>query len=543
MESITIREILDQVARGQIRIPAFQRGFIWEPDRVAYLMDSIYKRYPFGSLLFWRTKEKLKVERDLGPFQLPEPKVDYPIDYVLDGQQGVTAIFGVFQTELEMVNSVPWEDVYFDLGADRNAQDPQFVALDKGEVDPERHFPMNTIFDTAAYRKATKDFDDTTAKRIDDMQAVFKETQVPLQLSSTEEKATVAIVFERVNRQGVPLDTLQLLSAWTWSEDFQLQEQFAELSEGLSPFGFAEVGEDTNLILRCCAAVLAKDATPQALMHLNGETVRENFTRIMNGVKGAVDYLRTNFNVFSVDNLPFSTVLVPLSVFFAADDNQETKYTADQRRRINRWFWRSAFSKRYSAGVLRNLNIDIREMEKLRDGETSHLGEFAVTVSPKLFTSEIFGMGSVNTKSFVLMLAHARPRSFISGAPVDLSEKLRASNRTEFHHLMPRSFLKASGQCKYANESILANFAFLLRADNRELGGAAPSLYRCKIGENLEEILEDAICPISLFSDAYDVFVKERAGMLADYAKKICGPGYEGFFDGIWQDEDDAKED
>src|SRR5579884_1017632 len=142
METITIREILDQIQRGQIRVPAFQRGFVWEPDRVAYLMDSIYKRYPFGSLLFWRTKEKLKVERDLGPFQLPEPKADYPIDYVLDGQQRVTAIFGVFQTELPMVNAIPWEDVYFDLNADVNAQDPQFVALSPDEVVLGQHFPL-----------------------------------------------------------------------------------------------------------------------------------------------------------------------------------------------------------------------------------------------------------------------------------------------------------------------------------------------------------------------------------------------------------------
>src|ERR1051325_5491463 len=100
METITIREIVDQVLRGQIRIPAFQRGFVWEPDRVAYLMDSIYKGFPFGSLLFWRTKEKLKCERDLGPFKLPPPTDEYPVDYVLDGQQRITSIFGVFQTVL-----------------------------------------------------------------------------------------------------------------------------------------------------------------------------------------------------------------------------------------------------------------------------------------------------------------------------------------------------------------------------------------------------------------------------------------------------------
>jgi uncharacterized protein with ParB-like and HNH nuclease domain len=97
MESLSIRELIDLVTRGQVRIPAFQRGFVWDSDRVAYLMDSIYKGYPFGSLLFWRTKEKLKFDRDLGPFTLPEPNEDYPVDYVLDGQQRVTSIFGVFQ--------------------------------------------------------------------------------------------------------------------------------------------------------------------------------------------------------------------------------------------------------------------------------------------------------------------------------------------------------------------------------------------------------------------------------------------------------------
>ena len=116
MDAHTIREILDAVYRGQVRIPAFQRGFVWEPDRVAFLIDSIYKRYPFGALLYWRTNERLRTENTLDPFQLPEPDADFPIDYVLDGQQWVTSIFGVFQTELTG-NSNLWKDVYFDYRA------------------------------------------------------------------------------------------------------------------------------------------------------------------------------------------------------------------------------------------------------------------------------------------------------------------------------------------------------------------------------------------------------------------------------------------
>lgn len=125
-------------------------------------------------------------------------------------------------------------------------------------------------------------------------------------------------------------------------------------------------------------------------------------------------------------------------------------------------------------------------------------------MGPEFFVENEFGMGDVNTKSFILMLAQEQPRSFVSGAPIDLTEKLKESNRLEFHHLMPRAFLKASGQ-NQSNESVLCNFAFLSRVDNRDLGCVAPSSYRAKMALNWEEILASALCPESLFADNYEM--------------------------------------
>lgn len=53
-----------------------------------------------------------------------------------------------------------------------------------------------------------------------------------------ENKDEIAMIFERVNRAGVRLDAFQLLSAWTWSSEFDLNESIAELSSELEPFGF-----------------------------------------------------------------------------------------------------------------------------------------------------------------------------------------------------------------------------------------------------------------------------------------------------------------
>ncbi|MGE3778502.1 MAG: DUF262 domain-containing protein [Pirellulaceae bacterium] len=514
MDTLSIREIIEQVDRGQIRVPAFQRGFVWEPDRVAFFMDSIFKQYPFGSLLLWRAQERLKCERNLGPFTLPEPVADYPLDYVLDGQQRITSLYSTFQAGREVPQSSDWKDIYFDFSLPFDAQDTQFFALLPTEVDASRHFPLRALFDTTAYRRATAGFQETQAKKIDDMQTVFKETRIPAQIIRPVERQTVAVIFERINRQGVPLDTLQLLSAWTWSEDFQLQAEFDELATDLEDYGIRSVDTEENILLRCCAAVLAYDPTPDKLVGIAGDEVRRRFGEVRNGLKGALDFLQMNLKVESVSNLPFQTILVPLSVFFAAADGVEIRVSEDQRRQLLRWFWRVAFARRYSSGVIRNLREDIEQVRILKAGQASRLGGFSCSIPDDFFATNNFTVSAVNTKTAVLLFAQQGPLSFVSGTPVDLATKLREFNKTEFHHLMPKAFLRGVGHTRF-NPNALANIAFLTRAENRHLGGVAPSQYRARMTANVSEILASAVCPESLFRDRYDEFVAERSALLA----------------------------
>lgn len=523
VDGLTIRQIIEAIQRGQVRIPAFQRGFVWDANRVAYLMDSIFKGYPFGSLLFWRTKEPLKTERELGPFRLPESDPDFPIDYVLDGQQRITSIFGVFQTDLVEETSSSWTKVYFDYQVDPNIKEPQFVALTDEEVDSNRHFPLKALFDTTAYRRATSNFDEELAEKIDRMQSVFKEVRIPIQTITTEDRATVAIIFERVNRLGVELDTMQLLSAWTWSEEFTLQDRFSDLGEELTPFGFKDVGEDMTLLLRCCAAITVGDARPESLIGLDGAVVRDRFKEIENGVKGAIDFLKDNLNVQSLENLPFTTLLVPLSVFFAVPGNTQVRYTDEQRRVLLKWFWRSCFSRRYSSGVLRNLKTDIEEITNLKGDHPSELDSFNITITSDFFQKENFRLGSVNTTTFILMLAQKKPLSFITGSPVSLREVLKEYNKNEFHHIFPRSYLNLSNQRETFSENSLANFTFLSKTDNNQIGGAAPSSYRSKMPADVSGILENALCPDIIFNDNYNDFINIRSEILASFANELIG--------------------
>jgi len=532
MENLTIRNILTMVREGRLRVPAFQRGFVWDADRVAFLMDSIYKNYPIGSLLIWRTREQLKYERQLGPFTLPDATEGYPVDYILDGQQRITSIFGVFQSDLEQDVNVDssWMNIYFDLMAGADAQESQFVALEPADVDATRYFPLRYLFDTVGYRKATRNLDDALAEQVDKVQTRFKEAMIPVQMISTDDKATVAIVFERVNRRAVPLDTLQLLTAWTWSQEFHLQQQFEDLTADLKPFGFQEVGEDNNLLLRCCSAVLSGNASSDNLITLNGAAVRFRFPEVINGLKGAIDFLRRNLHIYSLDNLPYNFLLIPLCVFFAAPDGRQVRITDEQRDTIMKWFWRTCFSKRYNSQPAKTVQTDIEAIVNLRDGHNSELGSFTFSrLSPEVFKADIFRINNVTTKTFIALLSQQTPLSFISGSPISLEKALKEYNRNEFHHMFPKSFLKdkidAGEQIDY-DPNCLANFCFMSRSDNNSLGGDAPSEYKVKMPTDtgrLNAILAHCLSSDTLFSDDFNAFIDERAHFLSDDANSRMG--------------------
>ncbi|MEG3093068.1 GmrSD restriction endonuclease domain-containing protein [Sphingomonas sp. PB1R3] len=517
-----IEEIIAKLKRGELRIPAFQRGFVWSPDDVAFLMDSIYKSYPFGGVLLWRTKNMLAQERALGPFVIPEPTADYPIDYVLDGQQRITSILGVFATDLPKTDAVEWRDIYFDLSSNDHTQSSQFVALDKSEVEDDKHFPLNIIFDSTAYRKATRGFDESVAERLDNLKKRFQQAQLPFSMVETEEKPKIAIVFERINRKGVPLDTFQLLSAWTWSEDFELKQQFEELAGELEPFGFDGIGEDTDLLLRCAAAVLIGKESAESLLNVSGTEVRDALPKIKKGLKASIDFLKGNMRVQKFSNLPYPTILIPLTAFFAGPEGEQFALTDQQIKTLKHWFWRSVFSRRYSSATKRNLENDIREAKHLRAGQVSTLGNFEVSLGSGLFKDRRFIAGTVDTKAFILLLASYSPKSIVNGGDVQIGRVLAAGNKSEFHHLFPQAHLKRNG-VDPSRVNCLANFCMLSASDNKKVGSKSPSAYREKLASNVDVLLPTNLIPPSLFLDDFDAFVEDRAKLLVKAAQTLMG--------------------
>lgn len=517
-----VKDLINELKRGRIRIPSFQRGFVWNPEQVLYFIDSIYKGFPFGSVLLWRTKNPLRTERSLGPYKLPINDPEYPIDYVLDGQQRITSIFGIFQDSLVPEDNQPtnWTNLFFEL----NSQDSvPFKYLDNPDnYDSKRFFPLKYVFDSPRYRQRTRHLEDDIAEQIDDLVDRFTNAKIPIERFANEEKKYVATVFERINRQKVDLDTLDLLSVWNWSEDFDLQEKLKGISEDLEPFKFKDIGSD--LLLKCCSAVIINSSKPEAFIDLRGSEVREKFDEIKNGIFNAIDCLKTDFKVFSLKLLPMENILVVLTAFFASPQKQRSPMRPDEYRTLKKWFWRSCFSQRYATGGSKSTDVDLEEVQKLKKGQPSKLGDFDFSIDANYFISNTFRMSTVATNSFILLLAQNQPRNFIQESEISLEDVLSIGNRKEFHHIFPKAYLGKRGISKDKEINCLANFCILSRTDNNTIKDQPPHEYRDQMTQDLQQreiILNSHFLSSNMFDANYYDFLKLRAKLLLNKVEEI----------------------
>ncbi len=161
------------IRKGEIKIPKFQRKFVWKDGQALDLLDSIANNYPVGSLLLWRTKDRLLTERNIGEFSLPSTDDMEPTDYVLDGQQRLTVIYAC----LGAAEKDPGFSVIYDLEEEKFLRTPDALKI--------THFPLRKMFNTTQllnFRAAiqTSPERDELQRRLDALIGTFSDYRIPV---------------------------------------------------------------------------------------------------------------------------------------------------------------------------------------------------------------------------------------------------------------------------------------------------------------------------------------------------------------------------
>ena len=93
-----LADLINAVKSGKLRIPRFQRDFVWERSKVTKLLGSLYKEFPIGSFFIWYAPKKYNsFFREIPELNLKNPENMDEIQYILDGQQRITSLYPDFR--------------------------------------------------------------------------------------------------------------------------------------------------------------------------------------------------------------------------------------------------------------------------------------------------------------------------------------------------------------------------------------------------------------------------------------------------------------
>ena len=513
--STRIDKLITKMEEGDIKIPAFQRGFVWTQDQVIELLDSIYCDYPIGSILLWNSIERLKSTRNLGGFLIPEREPQYPINYVLDGQQRLSVIYAVFckdrtrdsqNTEYDVDPKV--FDIYFDL------DDSTFLA-EEDLLEAHTNLRMNTLFDVNKFFQELQPLDEGHREKACDLQSRFQNYEVPIITTTRREKEEVGIIFERINNTGTQLTTLDLMIAWTWEEGFHLREEIDEILEILERKGFGNTQE--KVILQSLAGIIRKTTRTKDIIGLRPDEVRTNIEKLRTSLEKTIDFLATELNVSSQDFLPHSHQIVPLAFIFSS----VTTPSHEQCRILKQWFWKTSFSKRYSGSTDIKMNDDIAFFDRVLSEDYSDISRYSYSIDSNTLINQTFSKSNPFTRSFLLLLAQKQPSNLVNGNRIDLGEALSRYNSKEYHHIFPRAFLKNKGEATSRINS-LCNFCFLPTDSNKAIAARSPSDYMINVvpKSKYRDILSSNLMPLKkdvYLNNQYDEFLRQRAEIVLQF--------------------------
>src|SRR5450759_4930630 len=89
----SLYDILRDINKGKIQLPDFQRGWVWDDDRIKGILASIAKSFPIGAIMLLETGNKsirFKTKPVEGVKLAAPVKPDL---LILDGQQRITSLY------------------------------------------------------------------------------------------------------------------------------------------------------------------------------------------------------------------------------------------------------------------------------------------------------------------------------------------------------------------------------------------------------------------------------------------------------------------
>jgi len=532
--------LMNDVENGRVRLPPFQREFVWRPAKVIDLMDSIYKGFPIGSFFYWKADRKyVRLFRDIKSLSLPSPAPDQELFFILDGQQRLTSIWATFKGHV--IDGDDYARICLDLDSaiayeEGNSESRRGIKVFK-DADPDnvtfislRDILSDNVSNYDAIRDPLPVHKKQTLSRTRDH---FRNYPFSVVKVFDLELEDAVEVFQRINQSGRRLTRFELVAANCWSESFDLARSVKEFNERVqqrTDFGIVE----PITFIQTMALVKFGQCRTEHELRLTGGQVEELWPRVSKAIGDAIDWVRDNYGVIRGDMIPYDAMLAVLACYFT--EHGSTNVPIEHKIWIDRWFWQSAFSERFTQGQTTQMGNDVKAIRDLMGGKVDP-PDYALTVRKDDIRKMKINRASGAARNAILcLLARARPRHFVTGVDISLAKDHFSDVKDpNAHHIFPKNFLRKVLKRYVEEVHLLPNFCFLPADLNNKIKDRPPSKYflgfKGEGGANpsFDLALASHLIPSSaespIWSDDYDAFLQQRTDLIWAEVLKAVGKG------------------
>ena len=448
-ELIPLPRLLDRLARGTIRVPRFQRPFVWEPQQMIELLDSVRRQYPIGSIMLWDSDQIYDSIDHIGPIKIPEIELS-ETTYILDGYQRLSTLLGTLKAPNG--GEGKWR-VAYDLERE------EFFHL--GNKKPSRPWiAISRLLKTSDF---LSEIDRITASNISEehtralirqaemVARSFKEYPVPFIRVLKADLPTAVQIFSRLNSRGTTISGDQMISALTYSRGhFHLSEELDDLQEEIMALGFGGLSRTTLLRTVLAAAgaevyetdwvMLAgqwttnrtKDAGFDRTKNVPGvETLAAAVRATKETIRQAIEFLRGE-GVIGDPLLPYSFQIVLLAEFFRICHEPD----AAQITALKKWFWNTSFNGYFTSLTSDRASKALLSMRNLATGAAYEIGGWD---RPALPLPARFHANHSRIRAYLVFLLSLKPRSLRDGKPLMAASIVGALGLKSFRRLLDGS--------------------------------------------------------------------------------------------------------
>lgn len=529
VDTISLGALSELLHNGEVRIPRFQREFVWGQKKTASLLDSMNREYPIGTFFFWKAPAKynelIRVVDDFG-----QPQLDEDSDHllILDGQQRITSLHAVISGK--KIEDINYRDMALDL--DNDPEENPFGL--RKNIDNQRYVSVTDLLSDSDYGKILRGLRAESRKdrflKVRERLRSYPLSVVYVEVANIEPAIEI---FERINQEGQKLSRFDLVAANVYDHDseFDLRERVEEdFHAKLREKGFGIL--PNSIIPQALAINLKKPVNFRSQIGLDRRKVGEVWKNTIDALLDSVDYLRENWGVENNKFLPYDQIVPVFAHYFYFSKKEQKKQNQNEHEQLKRWFWRVVFSERYGDTAQSRMQQDAEWMRTLVT-DTDEV-KLRFTVDESVLLGIHMTQRSAVKNGVLCILNLQGPKHFATGGIVSLSDDHFSSlTKAERHHIFPVSYLMNNLLVAKRAVHRLPNFCFIPADLNKEISDKAPSKYMRDYQERHEsaakftEIMESHLIPVDdgspIWTNDYEDFLERRAKRMLQKARELAG--------------------